>query len=91
MIYTESIGDKLALQLSIASAVSKYAEGKDLPKKMTELLKELLFENLREDANDEDMISILETACEQKRLDPEDVMAHFAAISENLQNLLSSD
>lgn len=89
MLYTETMGDKLALQLNIARAVSRYAEGKDLPRKMTELLKDILFENLREDISDEDMAFLLETTCEEKRLDPEDVMNHFAAISENFQALIT--
>lgn len=89
MLYSETMGDKLALQLNIARAVSRYAEGKVLPRKMTELLKDILFENLREDISDEDMAFLLETTCEEKRLDPEEVMNHFAAISENFQNLIA--
>ena len=89
MLYSETMGDKLALQLNIARAVSRYAEGKDLPRKMTELLKDILFENLREDISDEDMAFLLETTCEEKHLDPEEVMNHFAAISENFQALIT--
>lgn len=88
MQYTENIGEGLRIQLAVAGVVSRYAEGKDLPKKLTELLKDLLFANLKEDASDEEMADLLETECESRRLDPEVVMEHFTAITENLEALL---
>lgn len=88
MQYTENIGEGLRIQLAVAGVVSRYAEGKDLPKKLTELLKDLLFANLKEDASDEEMAGLLETECESRRLDPEVVMEHFTAITENLEALL---
>ena len=84
-----TLGDKFLLQMTIARAVSRYSEGKGFPKKLTDLLKDLLFENLREDIVDDDMAFMLETACEEKRLDPEEVMAHFSAITEDFQDLIS--
>lgn len=89
MQYKEKIGEALMIQLAVANAVSRYAEGKDLPKKLIELLKKLLFENMKEDATDEAMADLLEQECEDKRLDPEKVMEHFSAITENLKDLLS--
>ena len=91
MIYTENIGEGLKIQLAVAGVVSKYAEGKDLPKKLTELLKALLFENLKESATDEAMADMLEAECDSKGLDPEEVMTHFTAITENLSELLGHD
>ena len=88
MQYTETMGEGLKIQLAVAGVVAKYAEGKDLPRKLVELLKQLLFENLKENVTDEEMAYLLETECESKNLDPEVVMEHFGAISDNLQSLL---
>ena len=91
MQYTETIGEGLALQMTVARVVSRYAEGKNLPRKLTDLLKDLLFENMKEGVTDEEMEYLLETSCEDRRLDPEDVMAHFSAITESLQQLLREE
>ena len=55
---------------------------------MQELLRNLIVENMKEDATDEGMEEMLYTECESRRLDVDTVMEHFNAITENLQNLL---
>lgn len=82
-------GEGLAIKLMAARAVGAYAEGKDLPNKLQELLRNLIIANMKEDASDEQMEDLLYEECEMRKLDPETVMEHFVAISENLQSLLS--
>lgn len=82
-------GEGLAIKLMAARAVGAYAEGKDLPNKLQELLRSLIIANMKEDATDEQMEYLLYEECESRKLDPEVVMEHFTAISENLQSLLS--
>ncbi|MCQ2133885.1 MAG: hypothetical protein MJY88_02855 [Bacteroidales bacterium] len=82
-------GEGLAIKLMAARAVGAYAEGKDLPNKLQELLRSLIIANMKEDATDEQMEDLLYEECEARKLDPEVVMEHFTAISENLQSLLS--
>lgn len=81
-------GEGLAIKLMAARAVGAYAEGKNIPNKMQELLRNLIVENMKEDATDEGMEEMLYTECESRRLDVDTVMEHFNAITENLQNLL---
>ncbi|MCQ2146204.1 MAG: hypothetical protein MJZ16_01665 [Bacteroidales bacterium] len=88
MIFSENIGEGLAIQMTVAKAVAKYAEGKELSKKLTELLKTLLYENMKEDATDEAMTDLLAEECDDKRLDPEDVMKHFEAITSDFAELI---
>lgn len=91
MQYSEKIGESLKIQMAVAAIVSRYAQDKKLSRKLTELLKDLLFENLKEDVTDEDMVSMLQEGCEEKRLEPDEVMKHFTAITENLADLLAED
>lgn len=88
MVFSENIGEGLAIQMTVAKVVSKYAEGKDISKKMSELLKTLLYENMKEDATDESMADLLAEECDDKRLDPEEVMKHFEAITSDFANLI---
>lgn len=88
MVFSENIGEGLAIQMTVAKVVTKYSEGKDLSKKMTELLKTLLYENMKEDATDEAMADLLAEECDDKRLDPEEVMKHFEAITNDFANLV---
>jgi len=95
MKYTENIGEGLKIQLAVASLVERYGvwlqEKEMLPKKMKELLKVLLFENLKEGVTDEGMAELLERECEAKNLDPEEVMAHFSTITERFPELIDKE
>lgn len=81
-------GEGLAIKLMAARAVGTYAEGKDLPNKMQDLLRLLIVENMKEDATDEGMEEMLYSECESRRLDVDTVMEHFSAITACIQDLL---
>ena len=82
-------GEGLAIKLMAARAVGAYAEGKELPNKMQDLLRLLIVENMKEDATDEGMEEMLYTECESRRLDVDTVMEHFSAITSGIQELLN--
>lgn len=84
-------GEGLAIKLMAARAVGAYSEGKDIPNKMQELLRNLIIENMKEDATDEGMEDMLYSECESRRLDADTVMAHFSAITANIQALIFDD
>lgn len=81
-------GEGLAIKLMAARAVGAYAEGKDLPNRLQEVLRTLIVANMKEDATDERMEDLLYEECESNRLDPDVVMQHFVAIGENLKDIL---
>lgn len=81
-------GEGLAIKLMAARAVGAYAEGKDLPNKMQELLRLLIVENMKEGVTDEGMEEMLYSECESRRLDVDTVMEHFSAITACIQDLL---
>lgn len=81
--------EEFAIKLTAARAVGAYAQGKELPEKMQDMLRLLIIENLRESTTDEHMQDVLLEECASRKLDPEDVMTHFCAIGNQLQELLS--
>ena len=81
-------GEGLAIRLMAARAVGTYSEGKGLSNRMQELIRNLIIENMKEDATDEGMEDMLYDECASRRLDPDEVMGHFGAITSSLQELL---
>lgn len=83
--------EDIGIKLMAARAVGAYVEGTPLSNKLQELLRKLIIENLKEGATDEAMEDLLYEECTTKKLDPDEVMKHFIAISERLQDLLNTD
>lgn len=83
MLYTTetvSQGEQQILNEAAAETLDNYSKGKNLSMKVMDLLRQLLFENMKSSVSEEEIEYIVETECETRRLDPDEVMSHFTAI-----------